>query len=222
MKPMLRDADAARKCAAILLLALLACALVPDVASAQSVPTPPTKPSPPSISDTVIDRLEAFEEQISMSGAFGALLKAIAFICGLALVAASMFKFVRLGSGNPQERVSGAIMTFVVGIILIQSWQFLQASENTRSVSSATISYGKLAGKTRLDDLLPIIFNILIPIGFISFLRGLFMLKSSADGGQQATVGMALTHVIAGVLLINAQWSVCTVANSVGFGSHCT
>ncbi|HEY1096626.1 MAG TPA: hypothetical protein VGF14_05245 [Alphaproteobacteria bacterium] len=57
----------------------------------------------------------------------------------------------------------------------------------------------------RAEDVLWAIFQFLRIVGYISVVRGLFMLKTHADGGQASLMG-ASTHIIAGGMLANVYY----------------
>lgn len=64
-----------------------------------------------------------------------------------------------------------------------------------------------LTGKdngNRLDYVKTITYGILFLVGVIAFLRGLVLLIKVGDGGQPGTLSKAVTHIIAGIVAVNA------------------
>jgi len=47
------------------------------------------------------------------------------------------------------------------------------------------------------------VIKFMIVIGIISFVRGLFIVRSVAEGNQQASMMAAVTHLIGGTLAVN-------------------
>ena len=65
------------------------------------------------------------------------------------------------------------------------------------------------------------IFTILTLFGAIAFVRGLFLMKSAAEGRSNSTLGHGITFLVAGVLLANSKVSTCIIMNTMmgsGFG----
>ena len=57
-------------------------------------------------------------------------------------------------------------------------------------------------------------------IGYISFLRGFFILKEVAEGGGQASLMAAVTHIFGGALAVNLGPLMNAVQSTLGLGTY--
>lgn len=68
------------------------------------------------------------------------------------------------------------------------------------------LQYADMAkGKNPMDLVAPMAYGILMLVGVISFLKGMVSLVKVGDGGQQGTLPKAVTHIIAGLVGVNAE-----------------
>jgi len=76
----------------------------------------------------------------------------------------------------------------------------------------------------RVNALLRSVFTLLAMFGVLAIIRGLFLLRRAAEArGGRGETAAAITHVIAGALMTNMDWTVCTVARTfLGHGGFLT
>ena len=59
-------------------------------------------------------------------------------------------------------------------------------------------------------------FVILTFFGAWAFVRGIFMIKGVAEGRGNGSYGMAMTYIVAGILLANSKFSACLILGTFG------
>lgn len=131
-------------------------------------------------------------------------------IIGIVSILLALFKLKHLADFrnmmSGQTEVGKSLTLIIVGIIFIWLPFFLEAITYTmfgQNIEQLQSAYPVRATGTRGSYYLAA-FRILQVVGFISFVRGLFMLGSMSKGQQQpGTFGKAMTHIVAGVMLVN-------------------
>ena len=105
-------------------------------------------------------------------------------------------------------------MTFVIGSALISFVPALRTVLGTIFGNDTVMTYpnmSAIAGRIGVDAsqmaqsaaVITALLGFLTIVGVISFARGLFMLKDSADGAQNASLMGSMSHLIAGVCCVN-------------------
>jgi uncharacterized membrane protein HdeD (DUF308 family) len=65
------------------------------------------------------------------------------------------------------------------------------------------------------NSLMNSLFVILVMFGTLAIIRGLVIVKQvSENKGHGRTMGSAATHLIAGVLMMNMNWTICVVSRT--------
>lgn len=169
-------------------------------------------------SQDVLAMLNSFKDQMPGLESF---ILVFAFIVGLTLVANSLFKFAKMSSGQSQETPGQAITIFVSGILLVSLASVVEMGEATLGIDSQNQSQSILAyvqAQNGIDykNAVEAVLLILKPFGFMAVFRGILLFKDASERRGDASVGKGLTHVVGGVLLANAGWTVCTIANTFG------
>ncbi len=136
---------------------------------------------------------------------------AFAYLAGLVLTVVGITRLIKTAQDGPRGPASlGTIMTFVVAGVLF-SLSTIMASFSTSLFADSTVAtYAFLetsTGDAAVDDhILAVISTVLVfmtIIGYISFLRGFFLLKEVAEGSGQASLMAAMTHIFGGALAVN-------------------
>jgi hypothetical protein len=112
------------------------------------------------------------------------------------------------GEGPQAPGGLGTMGTFLIGAALMSSGYVMYSLQG--SIFGTTIMYSNTHLVTSIDpdmaeranQTLWAIFIFLRIVGYVSVLRGLFMLRALAEGGRESMVGV-MTHLIAGALLAN-------------------
>ncbi len=178
---------------------------------------------------------------VNAAGPLSTLVLALSVVIGLFLVASSIVDLSKLNTPNSRPPEFGAIVVkFAVGVALVNIFwlvgvvgqtfgisangagHFTEITARTMTYSRAAASADSLA--TRADLILRIALAALIPFGLIAFVRGLLILKDSAGGTRQVSMGAGFTHIVGGVALVNAEAMSCAIMNTFGVGglAFCT
>jgi hypothetical protein len=118
----------------------------------------------------------------------------------------------------------GTIMTFMVGGALLSVDRLVGSSLQSFFNSATSTSYGVLKytagmGATELAHAHAVIAAIVAfvaIIGWVSFIRGLFILRGVSEGNSQASMMAAVTHILGGALAINLGGVIMAVQNTLG------
>ncbi len=156
--------------------------------------------------DTMLVALfsDIYEPLMNLIFAFG-------YLAGLVLTVVAITRLLKTAQDGPRGPASlGTIMCIIVAGVLF-SLSTIMASFSTSMFGDSTISTFAMlqtsTGDAVIDDhILSIISTVLVfmtIIGFISFLRGFFMLKEVAEGNGQASLMAAVTHIFGGALAVN-------------------
>lgn len=150
-----------------------------------------------------------------------------AYLAGLVLTVVGISRIVKSAQDGPRGPTGmGTIMTFVVAGILF-SLSTIMASFSTSMFQSSTVAtfavLGTSTGDAAIDDhILAIISTVLVfmtIIGYISFLRGFFILKDVAEGSGQASLMAAVTHIFGGALAVNLGPLMNAVQSTLGLNT---
>lgn len=153
---------------------------------------------------------------------------AFAYLAGLVLVVVGISRLLKTSQDGPRGPAGmGTIMTFIVAGVLF-SLSTLMSAFSTSMFKSATVATFAVlqtsSGDSAIDDhVLAIISTVLVfmtIIGYISFLRGFFILKEVAEGGGQASLMAAVTHIFGGALAVNLGPLMNAVQTTLGLGTY--
>ncbi len=156
------------------------------------------------------------------------LIEFFCYVAGILLILFALQRMVRTAQDGPRGPLGfGTIMTFFVAGALLSFPQMLALSNNTLfadGTKAATkvceLALKKAAGGDDLTvqakNIISACLMFLAIVGYLSFVRGLFILKSFADGNGQATMMSACTHLIAGSIAVNLGTFINLIQNSLG------
>jgi hypothetical protein len=136
------------------------------------------------------------------------------YIAGVILVLRGMQRV----ANNDDKRPPGGLGTwtmFLVASALMSMGYFMNVLQG--SIFGVNELYGNVLlvdnGSpltAQANNVLWGVFTFLRIIGYITVVRGLFMLKTYSDGGQASLVGVG-THIISGAMLANIGWFIWSV-----------
>jgi hypothetical protein len=120
-------------------------------------------------------------------------------------------RIIKTAQDGPRGPLAlGTIMCFVVAGVLFSLSTLMGTFSTSLFLTPDTATYATLmtnTGDAAMDDhILAVISTILVfmtIIGYISFLRGFFLLKDVAEGSGQASLMVAVTHIFGGALAVN-------------------
>lgn len=136
---------------------------------------------------------------------------AFAYLAGIILTVVGITRIIKTSQDGPRGPASmGTIMTFAVAGVLFSLSTIMGSFSTSMFGASETATFAMLmtsSGDAAVDDhILAIISTVLVfmtIIGYISFLRGFFILKDVAEGSGQASLMAAVTHIFGGALAVN-------------------
>jgi hypothetical protein len=122
----------------------------------------------------------------------------------------------------------GTLMTFIAGGALISYNEFLRAFTTSFFTNPTTLAYAELAYTTgmaqaELDHahtVISAIIKFMIVIGLISFVRGIFIVRSVAEGNSQASLMAGVTHMVGGALAVNLGPLMNAVQETLGITTY--
>jgi hypothetical protein len=154
-------------------------------------------------------------------GAFG-------YIAGILLVIIGISRLLKTEQQGPQGPTGiGTVMTFIVAGCLfsinsiigyLTTTMFTDDVIDTNGVLQYTAGLGGAA-----DHVHAVISGIIafsIVIGWVSLIRGFFILRGVSEGNQQASMMAAITHLIGGVLAINLGSVIMAIQKTLGITAY--
>lgn len=148
------------------------------------------------------------EPMLSIVALFG-------FVAGVFLLFTGLQRLTKGVQEGPKGPAGlGTLMTFAMGSALIAFIPALKVVLNSVFGTDSVVSYPsmtRLAAQIGATDAQMVqatvvttsLLAFLTIVGVISFARGLFMLKDTADGAQNASLMGSMSHLIAGVCCVN-------------------
>jgi hypothetical protein len=155
----------------------------------------------------------------------------ITFLVGLITFSAAIIDITK--SQGQQGLPKGWGVKIVTSVLLMNAATLFTFVSNTvlSSTDSPITAQGLNAGSSLLqypsDSSIQIIqkyaemigycFTILTFFGVWAFVRGIFLVKATAEGrSQQGSYGMGFVFIVAGILLANAKYSSCVILTTMG------
>lgn len=151
------------------------------------------------------------------------MIEIFAILAGITLIMVGIHNLTKSGQQGPGALSMGTAFTFIAGAALIATPEMMSIFTNTLFGTTdvkvnAALSFLDGGGEALVDrseQVLEGVLAFMVIIGFISFIRGWFILKAFAEGNQQATFLAASSHIIAGVLAVNLGGLINIVQNTL-------
>lgn len=140
---------------------------------------------------------------------------AFSYIAGLLFVILGISRLLKSSQEGPRgPSGAGTITTFLVGGALLSVDAMMGAFSNSLfpTLGGNLQTYGQLAFSTtgmsaaeiaHIETTLAAILAFMMIIGWISFIRGFFILRDVAEGNHQASMMAGMTHIFGGALAVN-------------------
>ena len=118
-------------------------------------------------------------------------------------------------------------MTFLVAGVLLSLNQILGSAVNSL-FDSRVQNMASLAYDTGMDDaarghahaVIGAIFAFVAILGWISFIRGFFIMRGVAEGNSQASVMAGFTHILGGAVAVNLGGFINAVQKTLGIQEY--
>lgn len=150
------------------------------------------------------------------------------YLAGFMLVIVGISRLLKSEQDGPRGPTGiGTIMTFVVAGCLFSMNAMISYFSETLFGTSTLQTRGALAYAEGLGGAAPhahavisaiIAFSIIL--GWVSMLRGFFILRGVSEGNSQASMMAALTHLIGGVMAINLGAIINAVQKTLGIAKY--
>lgn len=140
------------------------------------------------------------------------LIAAFAYLAGLVLIVVGISRLLKSAQEGPRGPGGfGTIMTFLVGGALLSVDAMMGAFNSSLFMTPDVATYAELsfsAGLTgpeldHIHNVISAVLAFLMVIGWISFVRGWFIIREVAEGSQQASLMAGMTHIFGGALAVN-------------------
>jgi hypothetical protein len=165
----------------------------------------------------------------NIGGPIENLLTAFAYLSGIALLLVGISRLTKRMEEGPRGPAGfGTIMTFIASGALFSFGDSMGSFTSSifgdsNLMSNATIDpnvINNAQDRDRIEKVLEGVEVFVMIVGYIAFIRGWFVLKNFADGGQQnATLAQGLTFLFGGALAINLGELVNALQVTVGVSS---
>lgn len=140
------------------------------------------------------------------------LIMGFCYLAGIILTIIGVLRLMKTSQEGPRGPGGfGTIMTFLVAGAMFSMGQMMGSwatslfgTENVTHHAALAFTTG--LGAAELDHVHSVISAVLafvMVLGWISFVRGFFIIRDVADGNQQASLMAGLTHLFGGALAIN-------------------
>ncbi len=166
------------------------------------------------------DALIAFVSTLLVPGSL--LVEIVCYVIGGVVFLQALLRLMRSGEeGLRGPSGMGTALTFLVAIVFLTFPQWLGVwgetlFGGTERGAAATLAYAQGERGERYRLLLWAVFKIVQFVGLFAFLRGVFVLRDSADGRNGATAGKAFAHIVGGVCAWHIVWVIDRVQNTLG------
>lgn len=150
------------------------------------------------------------------------------FVGGLLLMAMGIYKLPRAAAAGPMgmhNPFAGPLATMVVGILILGIGLSAETLTETLFINAPS-PLGYSAVRTEVVDagaafnaVIWAVVQFVAFIGWIGILRGLLLMRASAEGSGQASISQAITHLIGGVCAINLGELMVLFESSMGMGN---
>ncbi len=121
----------------------------------------------------------------------------------------------------------GTIVTFIVAGILLSLNRILGAAVNSvfggKAANNAALTYTDgmdAAAQGHANAVIGAIMAFVAVIGWISFIRGFFIMRGVAEGNSQASAMAGVTHIIGGAIAVNLGGFIKAVQNTLGITEY--
>lgn len=136
-----------------------------------------------------------------------------AWVAGLIFIMVGISRLMKSSQDGPRGPGGiGTMMTFLVGAILMSLNTMVAVMTHSLFGSEGYNTYAVLATSTagltleqeaHIMAIVSAVTMFTIIVGWVSFTRGFFILREHSEGGGQASLMSAFTHIIAGALAVN-------------------
>jgi len=153
------------------------------------------------------------------------LLNIFAYLSGIILTLVGISRLIKTAQEGPRGPTGmGTILTFVAAGGLFSFGGSMGVFTSSLFGDATLLNYVSISptilsnatDQARVASVIESVMIFIMLVGYIAFIRGLFVLKAFGDGSSNATMAQALTFLIGGALAINLGELVNVLQASVG------
>ncbi len=152
------------------------------------------------------------------------LLEAFAYIGAIALLIVGIIRLTKTAQEGPRGPAGlGTLMTFIASGALFSFSDMAGIFSNSLFGTSTVATFSSIsttvitaADAAQVEPVIDSVMVFVMIVGLIAFVRGLFVLKSFADGNTQTSLAQALTFLIGGTMAINLGQLINFLEKTVG------
>ena len=156
------------------------------------------------------------------------LLSSFSYLAGLVFVVIGISRLIKTAQDGPRGPSGiGTIMTFVTAGVLFSLDNLMGAFSGSMFATNDVATYAILnnsTGDTTVDShvegVISAVTAFMALVGWISFIRGFFILREVAEGNGQASLMAATTHMFGGALAVNLGPLINAVQNTFGLTAY--
>lgn len=151
------------------------------------------------------------------------------YVAGIVLVIIGIMRMLKSQQEGPRGPGGiGTIMTFIVAGALLSVDAMMGAWSSSMFATadienSAALAYTGGLNAAEVEHVHGVISSILIfmmVLGWVSFIRGWFIIRDVAEGSQNASLMAGLTHLFGGALAVNLGPLMNAVQETLGLGGY--
>mgnify|MGYP001468467596 CR=1 FL=1 len=145
------------------------------------------------------------------------------YLAGVVLIIIGISRLLKTEQEGPRGPLGiGTVMTFLVGGALLSLNKTLAAAVfsifNTDATNNAALQYTAGMDKAAIghaNAVIGAIMAFVAVLGWISFIRGFFIMRGVAEGNSQASAMAGITHILGGAVAINLGGFISAVQNTL-------
>jgi hypothetical protein len=147
------------------------------------------------------------------------------FVVGMIFIMIGISRLIKSAQDGPKGPGGlGTFMTFFTGGALISYNEFVRVFTMTFFSQFQTKTFAEMSyvdgmeqeEQDHVHTVISAVLKFMIIVGLISFIRGLFIVRSVAEGNGQASMMAGMTHIAGGALAINLGAVVNAVQTTLG------
>ncbi|AGH99158.1 hypothetical protein [Micavibrio aeruginosavorus] len=149
---------------------------------------------------------------MDISGPIHLLFGAFCYLAGIVFILIGISRLLKSAQEGPRGPAGfGTMMTFIVGGTLLSFDAIMGAFTGSLFATDTITTYAELnfdsgMSADELNHIHTVVSSVLafmMIIGWISFIRGWFIIRDVAEGSHQASLMAGMTHVLGGALAVN-------------------
>lgn len=158
-----------------------------------------------------------------------ALLLAFGYLAGIILVMIGISRFLKTEQEGPRGPTGiGTIMTFLVAGAMFSLHKMVGSLSSSLFDTNVVTTKGELTydvgmGATEIahaEAVIAAVIAFVALIGWISIVRGFFIMRGVAEGNSQASMMAGMTHLLGGALAVNLGPVITAVQTTLGITDY--